>query len=106
MKIVIAGAGAVGFNLARELSEDKHDIIVIEPDLAVHGQKRRAAVLIARGIGLDGRIGPKFLQGLRIGLRATPVHEHNLLFRSWVHIALRFLCCVYLRPPGRACWCC
>lgn len=32
MKIVIAGAGAVGFNLARELSEDKHDIFVIDPE--------------------------------------------------------------------------
>lgn len=32
MKIVIAGAGAVGFNLARELSNDKHDISVIESD--------------------------------------------------------------------------
>ncbi len=32
MKILIAGAGAVGFNLARELSDDRHDIAVIDPD--------------------------------------------------------------------------
>jgi len=30
MRIVIAGAGAVGFNLARELTADQHDIVVIE----------------------------------------------------------------------------
>lgn len=35
MRIIIAGAGAVGFNLARELSDDKHDITVIESDPAL-----------------------------------------------------------------------
>lgn len=35
MKIVIAGAGAVGYNLARELSDDRHDITVIESDPAL-----------------------------------------------------------------------
>ncbi|MFG0319525.1 MAG: Trk system potassium transporter TrkA [Planctomycetota bacterium JB042] len=40
MKIVIAGAGAVGFNLARELSEDKHDIVVIDPEPELIGALR------------------------------------------------------------------
>ncbi|MBI4879514.1 MAG: Trk system potassium transporter TrkA [Planctomycetes bacterium] len=35
MRIVIAGAGAVGLNLARDLSEDKHDICIIEADAAL-----------------------------------------------------------------------
>lgn len=33
MKIVIVGAGAVGFNLARQLSKEGHDISVVEKDL-------------------------------------------------------------------------
>lgn len=32
MKIVIAGAGRVGYSIARELSKENHDIIVIEQD--------------------------------------------------------------------------
>ncbi|QQS50243.1 MAG: Trk system potassium transporter TrkA [Bacteroidota bacterium] len=34
MKIVIAGAGAVGSHLAKMLSEEKHDIILLDPDEA------------------------------------------------------------------------
>ena len=33
MKILIVGAGAVGFNLARQLSKEGHDISVVERDL-------------------------------------------------------------------------
>src|SRR4030066_1887482 len=32
MKILIVGAGAVGFNLARQLSKEGHDISVIDKD--------------------------------------------------------------------------
>ncbi|MFP4366906.1 MAG: NAD-binding protein, partial [Bacteroidales bacterium] len=32
MKIIIAGAGEVGTHLAKMLSNEKHDIIVIDPD--------------------------------------------------------------------------
>ena len=33
MKILVIGAGAVGFNLARQLSKEGHDISVVERDL-------------------------------------------------------------------------
>lgn len=33
MKIVIIGAGKVGYSLARMLSSDEHDVIVVEPDI-------------------------------------------------------------------------
>lgn len=33
MKIVIVGAGAVGFNLAKQLSKEGHDISVVERDM-------------------------------------------------------------------------
>ena len=32
MKILIVGAGAVGFNLAKQLSKEGHDISVVEKD--------------------------------------------------------------------------
>jgi trk system potassium uptake protein len=32
MRILIIGAGAVGFHLARRLSEEHQDVVVIEPD--------------------------------------------------------------------------
>ncbi len=63
MRIVIVGAGAVGFNLATELSREGYDIAVIETDpskikllrdkldlLVVEGSGTRAAVLRDAGI--------------------------------------------------------
>ena len=32
MQIVIIGAGKVGYSLARMLSAESHDVIVVEPD--------------------------------------------------------------------------
>ena len=32
MKIVVAGAGAVGSHLAKMLSQENHDIILLDPD--------------------------------------------------------------------------
>ncbi|HUU40607.1 MAG TPA: NAD-binding protein, partial [Desulfatiglandales bacterium] len=32
MKIIIIGAGDVGFNIAQRLSEENHDVVVIEKD--------------------------------------------------------------------------
>ncbi|HCF90949.1 MAG TPA: hypothetical protein DER58_00495, partial [Firmicutes bacterium] len=32
MKIIVIGAGKVGFNVARSLSEEQHDVIVIDKD--------------------------------------------------------------------------
>ncbi len=32
MKIVLVGAGEVGYNVAKDLSADGHDIIVVEDD--------------------------------------------------------------------------
>ena len=32
MKIIVAGAGAVGSHLAKMLSQESHDIVLIDPD--------------------------------------------------------------------------
>jgi len=57
MKIIIAGAGAVGFNLARDLSNDKHDIIVIESDPAlIRALQERVDVHALEGSCTDAEI--------------------------------------------------
>ncbi|UCF84133.1 MAG: NAD-binding protein, partial [Desulfobacteraceae bacterium] len=32
MKIIIVGAGEVGFNIAQKLSEESHDVVLIDKD--------------------------------------------------------------------------
>ncbi len=59
MNVVIVGAGIVGFNLAQELSQEKHDIAIIDQDkekiklisekldaLAIHGNACLPSVLV------------------------------------------------------------
>ena len=33
MYIIVLGAGEVGYNLAKLLSYERHDIVIIEPDI-------------------------------------------------------------------------
>lgn len=57
MKVIIAGAGAVGFNLARELSNDQHDITVIESDSAlIQSLRDRLDVRALHGSATDATI--------------------------------------------------
>ncbi len=64
MKILIIGAGVVGSNLAEELSEEGHDIVIIDHDaekiknlagsldvLAITGSAARPSVLKSAGVG-------------------------------------------------------
>lgn len=39
MRVVIVGAGKVGYSLAQRLSEENHEVVVIE-----HSEERRAIV--------------------------------------------------------------
>lgn len=52
MRIVIVGAGEVGFSVARSLSQDGHDIIVVEenPDRAAKVESE-LDVMVVRGNG-------------------------------------------------------
>ncbi len=54
MRIVIVGAGAVGFNLATELSREKHDIAVIENDpMLIKRLKDKLDVQVIQGSGTN-----------------------------------------------------
>ncbi|MEW6745569.1 MAG: Trk system potassium transporter TrkA [Planctomycetota bacterium] len=54
MRIVIIGAGAVGFNLARELSQEGHDVAVIEREAEpLKRLQEKLDVLAVAGSGTD-----------------------------------------------------
>ncbi|MEA1897024.1 MAG: NAD-binding protein, partial [Bacteroidota bacterium] len=63
MRIIIAGAGEVGSHLAKMLSKENHDIVVIDPDesrlkqiessldvMAINGSSTSVKVLVSAGI--------------------------------------------------------
>ncbi len=67
LRIVVVGAGEVGYAVAKNLSEDRHDIILIEEDesradkveneldvMLIRGNGARPPVLERAGIGPDG----------------------------------------------------
>lgn len=74
MKIVIMGAGEVGFRIAESLARDKHDIILIENDpglvsraeenldvIVIHGNGALPSVLAEAGISRDSENLPDML---------------------------------------------
>lgn len=74
MKIVIIGAGEVGFRVAESLAKDKHDIILIENDpglvsraeenldvIVIHGNGALPSVLAEAGISRDSENLPDTL---------------------------------------------
>lgn len=52
MKILIVGAGAVGFNLAKQLSSEKHDVSLVESDPTILRKiEEKLDVFLVRGNG-------------------------------------------------------
>jgi len=52
MRVVIIGAGEVGFDVARTLSLEQHDVVVVDTDPAVLEQvAQRLDVLTVQGSG-------------------------------------------------------
>ena len=87
MKVVIIGAGEVGFHVAKALSEENYDITVIDIDPA---KCRRASehldVIVVEGNGAT----PKILNEARVGeadyvLCLTRVDEVNLIASQQAH---------------------
>ncbi|MBK6942601.1 MAG: Trk system potassium transporter TrkA [Planctomycetes bacterium] len=87
MKIVIAGAGAVGSNLAEELSVDKHDITVIESDpVLVERLRGRLDVHTINGSVTDAEV--LRLAGVSdadIFIAVTNVDEVNIVSSTLAH---------------------
>src|SRR5574337_138958 len=63
MKIVIVGAGAVGFNLAKQLSKEGHDISVVERD---HELVRRITEKLDVFVVSGSASSPHILEGAGI----------------------------------------
>ncbi|HHT9119182.1 MAG TPA: Trk system potassium transporter TrkA [Candidatus Hypogeohydataceae bacterium YC41] len=80
MKILIVGAGAVGFNLARQLSSEGHDISLVEKDPQIARRiNEKLDVLLVTGSGST----PSMLEAARIKdaeivLAVTDSDEVNL----------------------------
>lgn len=81
MRILIVGAGTVGFNLAEQLSLEGHDISVVEPDPAVARRiNEKLDVLVANGSGGDADI--LVSAGIRqaeMVIAVTDIDELNML---------------------------
>jgi trk system potassium uptake protein TrkA len=80
MKILIVGAGAVGFNLARQLSSEGHDVSLVEKDPQIARRvNEKLDVLLVTGSGSS----PSLLESARIKeadivLAVTDSDEVNL----------------------------
>lgn len=61
MKIVIIGAGAVGYDLARNLSSSDHDVTLVERDLAVLAHAQES---LDCGFVQANGVSPRALEGL------------------------------------------
>lgn len=87
MKLVIAGAGAVGFNLARELSADRHEISVIDPDPALIERLRdRVDVQAIEGSSSDAEVLKQCGTGdADIFIAVTNSDEVNLVSCAMAH---------------------
>lgn len=81
MRVIVVGAGEVGYHLALRLSEERHDVVVIErdPELADRVQAQ-LDVLVIKGNGAS--LGP--LEQAKVGdadllLAVTNIDEVNLI---------------------------
>ncbi len=87
MKILIAGAGSVGFNLAQELSREGYDIAVIDTDAArIKKMKDKLDVLAVNGSATDVRVlEAAGIQGADLMIAATDRDELNQVVCMMAH---------------------
>ncbi len=81
MKVLITGAGSVGFQLARRLSAEKHDITIIESDPErVRRAREQLDAMVLEGHGASQRIFRKArIEAAEIFVALTNNDEVNLL---------------------------
>ncbi|PEN05218.1 Trk system potassium transporter TrkA [Longimonas halophila] len=69
MRIVVIGAGEVGFDVARMLSEEQHDVFVVDNDADVlHRVRRKLDVMTVHGNGTSASV-----------LEDARIHEANMV---------------------------
>ena len=91
MKIVIIGAGAVGFELARTISRREHDVILIEKDQA---QLDKVGEHLDCHMVVGSGVSPKVLR--EVGMRdcdlfaaVTDMDELNIIACQTAHLLAR-----------------
>lgn len=90
MKVIIAGAGAVGFNLARELSDDQHDITVIEADAGlIQSLRDRLDVQALQGSATDAQV-----------LRQADIERCNVFIAVTNHDEVNVVACMLADTMG------
>ncbi len=90
MKIIIAGCGKVGYTLAEQLSEEGHEITVIEP----RAEKVQAAVDALDVIGYIGNGNSYKMQ------KEAGVEEADLMIAVTGHDEVNLLCCLIAKKAG------
>ena len=81
MRIVVIGAGEVGFDVARMLSEEQHDVFVVDNDADVlHRVRRKLDVMTVQGSGTAaGVLEEAQIQRADMVIAVTAVDEVNLV---------------------------
>lgn len=90
MKIIIAGCGKVGYTLAEQLSEEGHEISVIEP----RAERVQAAVDALDIIGYVGNGNSYKMQ------KEAGVDDADLLIAVTGHDEVNLLCCLVAKKAG------
>lgn len=90
MQIVIIGAGKVGYSLARMLSADEHDVIVIEPDIE-RGNiiNEKLDVQVVNGNGASPRLQ-----------RAIGIGDADLVVAVTDRDEINMLSCMFAKQAG------
>ncbi len=81
MKIVIIGAGEVGFYLAQRLSLEKHDLVIIDndPEKCAHAQEALDVAVIEGNASSQGVLKEAGLDSADMLIAASGVDEINLI---------------------------
>ncbi|NLY90863.1 MAG: NAD(P)-binding domain-containing protein, partial [Firmicutes bacterium] len=90
MRIVVVGLGRVGYNISKALSEEGHDVIIIDKDQEV---LRAAAatldVMTVAGNGASARI-----------LEAVDIKNVDILLAVTEHDELNMIACMTAKQSG------
>ncbi len=90
MKIIIVGAGKVGYTLAKELSTENHNITLIDHDSEVLNHANETLdVMCVKGNGASVEV-----------LNSTNIHEADLLLAVTSSDELNMICCVIGKKLG------
>lgn len=90
MRVIIIGAGKVGYNLALELSKENHDVVIIDNDQEVlRRAEENLDVLCIKGNGVSTHI-----------LLEAGIHDTDLLIAVTNSDEVNMVCCLTAKKLG------